>query len=356
MTYLLPITLSALAPRIHEEPNRWQLQGSMETTSMASSAGVGYRQFDQVAERIRITNARLIVIYRDSRSGLGLTFEPWAGDTAEILYRTEPAASTITKYVGQAYLSYTMRDGSNLDIGKFNSWIGYESPLGADGEFMSRGLLYTLAQPAYHLGSRFRRSLAPTVSTSVFVTQGWNQIQRNTGGATLGAQAKWTASPTTQVTLGYIGGQEGATAPNRAGSFGGIGFSNAGRTNVQLLDFIITSEVSPQAHLAFNADYAWSGQVNNGRWYGASAVGRYSISAKESVALRVEWFTDPDAIRTGSKADLSSATVNYERKVTSQLMARIEGRIDGASKAIFGPAGAPSKHQSTISFGLVLRF
>ncbi len=343
----------------NEQSSPLQLRGSLEGAYTYAGPGsdlLGLRQFDQRNRQFRLINGRIVAIYKDPKSGFGFTFEPWIGDSADILYRTDPTNSSLTKYIGQTFITFTGSNGSTVDIGKFNSWIGYESPLAADGTFLSRGLLYTLAQPVYHVGARASLTLSPQVGASAFVTNGWNQLENGVSGVALGAQIRYAANAKTNLSLGYIGGRERDQNSNRAGSFGGTGLANPGATDIHLVDLIISHDPDSQTHFALNADYASSKQPNSGNWYGISLVSKRTFAQNESLALRLEWIGDPDGIRTGQNSTLYGATLTYDRPINNGLTIRLEGRFDHANSNLFFRGGALRQDQFSVTAGMIYRF
>jgi hypothetical protein len=338
----------------------WKVSGSAEAGYTSSTVGrepLGLRQFDIYNRQPRLINLRLRLEYKNTKHGFGATVEPWIGDTADILFRTDPTRSSIAKYTGQAYVSFFDQRGNSIDIGKFTSWIGYESALSADGDQMSRGLLYTIAQPVYHVGARASLAVTPQIGASLFLTRGWNQMERNSRGVTGGAQLRWQPiDKKSSFTLGYIGGEEGDDAANRAGSFGGIGFSNPGSTNVQLVDLIAVFDPDERTHFGLNATYGSAGDPNRGKWYGVALFARRKLSSKDFLALRLESVRDADGVRTGAASTISGITLTYDRTLTSNLSLRLEGRFDHSSTPLFVRDGTNRRDQATLSIGVIMRF
>lgn len=337
------------------QDERFSVTGSAELLQTIPIEGrdpLSLRQFDGRTDGLRLVNARLVLRYSDTRGKFMAHLEPWIGDARDVLADYEPSESHIARSFGQAYLRFG-DDSGNIEVGKFHSWIGYESPLAADNDHFSRGALYTLAQPAYHAGLRASKQFTPRFGASLFLVAGWSQAE---GNGAFGGQARWQLDPKTAATVGLYSGQEGSDNRNDVGSYGGIGFASSGSTRVNLVDVIVTHDVDPSLRLAFNADVASTSGNLDGGWSGLALYARKSLGLKDALAVRFGWVNDADGLRTGSPAEIREMTMTWTHRFTSDLSLMLEARHDWASKDLFSVDGDLRKSQTTLGAGLVFRF
>ena len=124
-----------------------------------------------------------------SRGGFRVDFG--AGDTANMVNAFEPGGTDYLKYVQQAYVSYLAPVGKGLtiDFGKFVTPAGAEVIENKDNFNYSRGLLFALAIPYYHMGARVGYAVNDKVSLTGYLVNGWNNVSDNndakTGGVSL---------------------------------------------------------------------------------------------------------------------------------------------------------------------------
>lgn len=345
-------------------PSPWKITGfvdgywgSQSSNHVKGSTRIG-RQFDLRNEQFRLCAAQLNFLYTDPAGRFSATISPWIGDNARLLYLAEPGSSHFAKHLAQAYLTWNLNKlGASVDIGKFYSWIGYESPESWKNDLYSRGLLYTLAQPVYHTGARLTLPLNSQCGVSAFFTQGWNQSDSTGSGLTLGAQLRYTPNRKTYISIGVISGKEGDTDQNRAGGFGGIGFPTAGRAQTDLADVILTYQANPRLKLALNADFAKaSGGGKVGNWSGYALSAKYQATSKLSYGARIESVSDEDGLRLVQSANVNALTLGADYALNSLFMARLEYRIDWSNAALFNSSAGSSRSQGTFNLSLGVRF
>ncbi len=323
----------------------------------------GLRQFDVRTEEIRLATAQISLTYGDPKSGLGVTIKPFFGDNADILYGLDSDGLAFSKYLAEAYGTYASRDGKlAIDLGKFYSWIGYESLESPFSDLYSRGILFTNAQPNYHAGLRAGYQLTPQLGASLYVTQGWNQLARRTAGLSFGGQIRYAPNDRDFYSFGFLTGREGSFAANNTGGFGGIAFAAPGPADVTLLDLIATRKLGAKTKLAFNADYGKVGDPDGGGFgggdfYGASAVLRYDLSGRIAVSGRAETLYDDGGTKLGAaKATLNSLALGLDYSLTPRSALRFELRGDSANASLFGSQNGATRQQNTINLAANYRF
>lgn len=359
--------ISAIIAGIHsygqdEKPSNYKITGFAEgyLGTASPNAGTGAtrvgRQFDPRSRQARLSVAQVNVQYASPDGKFGFTASPWFGDNADILFLGERTDSKLAKHLAQAYVTFS---GSNLtvDAGKFYSWIGYESPESIADDNYSRGFLYTLAQPVYHLGVRASTQVNPQWGASLFGTAGWNQVQRSGGGISFGAQIRFTPESKTSASLGLISGKEGDEAPNHAGSFGGIGFGSMGTAQTDLVDLVVTHQATPKLKFALNADYASAhGNGKSGTWSGLAAYAAYRHDDAWAFALRAESVRDHGGLRLGQPATVNSFTLGADYSFNTHFLLRGEFRHDWCNVSIFNSTSGLRNRQTTLNLSLAVRF
>ena len=276
------------------------------------------------------------------------------------------------EFVKQAYASW--RPGGSegmltLDFGKFDTIVGAEV---ADSQFnqnYTRGVVYWLAQPLWHTGLRATIQATDAIALKALVVNGWNRSIDNNVGKTFGLQLAATPSDQLALYVGWIGGPEqddntvvtcaaGETYDPAAGGCIAVTGGTGGDFDVDrggandfdawkhLADLVVTYAASDAFSLVFNADYgtegvrdAISGDTESKSYYGVMLGGRYALDDVWALALRGEYYGDPDGLTTGAGEDISlaTATLTIEAKPTQNLILRLDTRGD------FALDGTPTK-------------
>jgi hypothetical protein len=332
--------------------------------------------------------------------GLNLTYGgPEASGTVNLRFgpSAERLAGDDTKY-GMQYVKQafaTWRPGGegspvSFDFGKFDTIFGAEVADTQSNFNYTRGLLYWLAQPAFHTGLRLNANLSPNFWVTALATNGWNNSVDNNIMKSFGLQLSGSIpnrdgseSSLIDAHLGYLvgpeqadnglltgfcqGGQTFEPSPTQPGCSNALPNSSpdvrqdAGSSNSalrHLIDLVVGIHPSPKLAFLLNADLGLErtrlGGVDQNPlpkftdssqlWWGVSASGRYQFHDQWAAALRAEIFGDPDG-RTTVGDDLyvvgvqdlllTSATLTFDYAPVSGLLLRLDNRLDGASDAVF---------------------
>lgn len=319
------------------------------------------------------------------------------------------------QYVKQAYA--TWRPGGansvvSLDLGKFDTIYGAEV---ADSQLnfnYTRGLLYWLAQPAFHTGLRANFAIVDEFWITALVANGWNNSLDNNAAKSFGIQFNAAvpsktdgAPPLFDAHLGYIMGPESQDWSEFPGYCpAGEGFDpsisdcavpaagdpsypnlvrrDAGDANSalrHLVDLVLAAHPIPELALSLNADVGFEKVRDSALlfepieqlppftdqlWWGVSLAGRYQIASEWAAALRAEILGDPDG-RTSVGDDvyvqgaqdliLNSFTLTGEYAPAEALLFRLDARLDTANKDVFpGATRSYSGTQFTTTLGAVV--
>lgn len=294
-------------------------------------------------------------------SPLGYTLTGTVGKTADIVHSTEPGGMNTYKYLQQVYGTYVIGAGKmpiTVDFGKFVTLMGYEVIGSTSNDNYSGSLLFTYAIPFYHAGVRFSAPLTPTLAAQLHIVNGWNNVEDDNGGKSVGVQLAWTPNPKWSWIVNWMGGDEGSPTANGAGSFGGIGFPTAGIRNVNLLDLQGIWNLSSKIKLGVNADYASASAKSGfgGNWSGEAVYVKYQFKPTTYLCVRAEHFEDNNGLRTGAAQNVNEITATLDHAWKPNLITRLEFRHDHAGVALFPSGSGGSNNQDTISLSHVVKF
>ncbi len=279
-----------------------------------------------------------------SRAGFRVDFG--AGDTADLVNAFEPGGPGYLKYVQQAYVSYLAPVGKGLtiDFGKFVTPAGAEVIENKDNFNYSRGLLFALAIPYYHMGARIGYAVNDKVSLTGFLVNGWNDVKDTNEAKTVGGSL--TLKPTGKATIiaNYLVGKEQADD------------ADGGTRN--LFDLVVNYAATSKLTVLGNFDYGHDKVAGDGvDWSGVAIGVKYQASDKWAFSPRYELFSDSDAWATGTDQTLQEITLTGEYKAPAGLLARIEFRTDFSDEKFFlKDSGSLSKTQPTLAFALIYAF
>lgn len=304
-----------------------------------------YRSFDYTHNSFILHGVELVLQRPVERPGdfgfrVDLTYGAIArGADARGLFRDVTTNQSQDIDLQQAYATYIVPIGRGLtvDAGKFVTVVGTELIDGYDGwnDQFSRSWLFTYG-PFTHLGLRLSYAFHDKVKAIFMLTNGWDNVIDNNQAKSFGLLVAVNPHPTVSFSLAYLGGPE----------------RDDNNTDFRhFLDVIVTLRLHSQLTFTMNFDYGrdqnaitaiaatGSGQaVSDASWL--MAVSYLTLQAHErlKLALRGELFYDFDGFRTGTAQRLIGLTLTPELKVTRSLYARLEGRIDFSSKAVFKTA------------------
>jgi hypothetical protein len=279
----------------------------------------------------------------ESRGGFRLDLD--YGPTAATVHATEPGGTSVYQNIGQAYLSYLMPTGKGLqfDVGEFVTPTGNEVIKTKDNWNYSRGLLFTLAIPFYHMGVRTTYAFNDKVTLSGFLVNGWNNIVDNNTGKTVAASA--TVKPTSALTITetYMGGPE-TTDDNSAWR--------------HLTDTVVAYTLTPQLSVAGNYDYGRDQESGaTVAWQGVAGYARYQPTPWFALSPRVEYYNDREGFTSGAAQKMKEVTVTAELKHKDGVTMRIEYRRDASDIPFFLKNDNENIFsQNTVTIGFIYAF
>jgi len=298
------------------------------------------RNFDVKANQPRLNMAKLTMEH--TADPVGFRLDLGVGKAFDMVNGLDTSA---TKNIEQAYVSYrpaTAR-GLQLDFGKFVTSAGAEVIETPDNWNYSRSLLFAWAIPYYHLGLRASLPLGKHITGGVQLVNGWNNVEDNNSGKTIGLTGAVAAGRVTWFNNYYAG-------PEKAGT-------NRGWRRLYDTTVLVNGlKTSAYLNFDYGADTNVSTPANV--WYGVAGAARFALTDRVAVAPRLEWFNDRNGFSTGTAQKLKEFTFTGEYKWIEGLLSRIEYRRDWSDQFFFdrGMTPAASKSQTTLLAGFVAYF
>jgi len=313
--------------------------------------------FNDKTDQFSLSAAKLSLNHDPDPVGAHIDFLYGRTDT---LVNGPSSANNEGKYIEQAFLSFkpAKAKGLELDFGKFVTSAGAEVIESKDNWNYSRGLLFAWAIPYFHFGLRSSMPLTKTWTGGVQIVNGWNNVTKSNGGVTVGLTSSYVKPKFTWNANYYFG-------PENTGTQNGYR---------RLADTTILTTLPGKVNFLVNYDYgsnrdAVEAQGDNkvNHWQGIAAGTKVQFAPKAAVAIRYEYFNDPQGYSTGVHQNVQEFTGTYEYKWVEGLLARFEFRHDLSSTNFFhkgntpvvissGYAGGGVKGQTTLTAGFVAFF
>ncbi len=265
-------------------------------------------------------------------------------------------------YIEQAFLSFkpAKAKGLELDFGKFVTSAGAEVIESKDNWNYSRGLLFVNAIPYFHFGLRSSMPVSKTLTLGLQLVNGWNNVTKSNGGVTVGITSAYVKPKFTWNTNIYTGPENTGTQK---------GYRN-------LIDTTVLTTLPGKINFLVNYDWgqqrdavAAQGDSQSKHWQGIAFGVKDQATAKAAVAVRYEYFNDPQGSQTGAHQYLNEVTGTYEYKWVEGLLARLEVRRDWSDEPFFHKGNSPDysihpsgyvvggvKAQTTVTAGFVAFF
>ena len=300
------------------------------------------RNFDVMANQFSLSMAKLVMEH--SADPVGFRVDLGFGKAFDMINATE-ASPNASRYIEQAYVSYKPASlaGLQMDFGKYVTSAGAEVIETHSNWNYSRSLLFAWAIPYYHMGLRTSVPVGKHFTGGFQLVNGWNNVEDNNSGKTIGLTGAVAAGPVTWYNNYYAG-------PEKSGT-------NEGWRHVYDTTILATGS---KASAYLNFDYGVDKLVTSGSnvWYGVAGAARFALTDHFALSPRLEWFKDRDGFSTGTAQTLKEFTLTGEYKWAEGLLTRLEYRRDWSDQPFFERGVTPggSKNQSTLLLGFVAFF
>jgi len=302
----------------------------------------GLYNFNYNANQFSLGMAKLTM--QHDADPVGFRVDLGFGKSFDRIHGSEPSGQAgFMRNVEQAYVSVKSKKGYEADFGEFVTSAGAEVIEAKDNWNYSRSILFAWAIPYYHFGLRTILPVGSHFTGGVQVVNGWNNVEDNNSGKTLGLVGNFTSSKLTWANNYYTG-------PENAGT-------NTGWRN--LYDSVLLLTPSGKLNAYLNFDYAKQNNADgtSAIWTGIAGAAKFQLNDKFAITPRLEWFNDHNGGSTGSAQALKEFTITAEMKAAQGVLARLEYRHDWSDQAFFqsGVDGLKD-HQDTVSLGIIAFF
>ena len=237
-----------------------------------------------------------------------------------------------------------------LQMGIFNSHIGFESAIGADCFTLTRSIAGDNS-PYYESGARLNyKSKNTKWDWSFLLLNGWQRIQRlnyNTM-PSLGTQITYTATTLTFNSSNYFGNEGTDAFPIWRYFHNLYMIKKIGAKNTLIVGLDAGFQNNP---IKSTSIY----------WYTPQLVYRYNLSKKFDIAARLEHYYDKDAaiITPLIKAEFKmiGASINLDYKIMDNVLFRLEFKQLNNSDPIFTSQQAKlTRYNSSIASAFTVKF
>jgi hypothetical protein len=206
-----------------------------------------------------------------------------AGTSVQSNYSSEPSLGSVSgpslvRNIQEATAGYRIADGLWLDAGIFFSHIGLESFISRDNWTYTRSLVADYS-PYYQSGVKVSYQIGSEWSVQLHVLNGWQNISESNMAKSLGSQLSFTPSATLSVTYNTLIGKEAELR--------------------HFHDLVLKWSVTNHIQLGTQADIGFqklAASNSYATWYGASLVGRYVLTERVALAIRLERYWDKNQI------------------------------------------------------------
>lgn len=306
--------------------------------------------FDVKANQFSLNMAKLSMEHTADPVGFRVDFG--FGRAFDIVHSTEKAPS-IFKNIEQAYVSFKLKNakGFQVDFGEFVTNAGAEVIETNANWNYSRSLLFSWAIPYYHFGIRTSVPIGTHFNGGVSLTNGWNNIEDNNSGKTIGLSGTFTGKKAAWSNNYYVGPEKDTLDVS--------GLRQKGLRNLYDTTLLLTP--CDKANFYINYDYASDKNTllkSTNIWTGIAFAARLAPNRTWAFAPRFEYFSDRNGFSTGVAQHVKEVTLTGEYKMLEGLLARLEYRRDWSDQPFFdrGNGLMSSKNQSTVVLGVVAFF
>lgn len=263
---------------------------------------------------------------------------------------TNATSAQQLNYLEQAYLSLkpAKAKGFELDFGKWVTSAGAEVIEAKDNWNYSRSLLFVNAIPYWHFGARSSMPISKTETIGFQLFNGWNNVSKSNGGVS-GAFTSALVKPKYTWNFNYLVG------PENSNSTSGLR---------QLFDSTLLLTPNSKFNAYINYDYGQNRDAvpaqddkKLNHWQGVAVAARGQCTGTQALAVRYEYFNDPNGFQTGTIQHVQEFTGTYEYKWAAGLLTRVEYRGDFSNKNFFNKlANQSNNNQQTVTVAFIAFF
>jgi hypothetical protein len=289
--------------------------------------------FNVKANQFSLNMAKISISHSPDPIGFQVDFG--FGRAFDIIANSGEKQPEIWRYLEQAYATWkpAAAKGLQVDFGKFVSSAGAEVIETNSNWNYSRSLLFVWAIPYYHFGLRTSFPVGKYFTGGVQVVNGWNNVEDNNSGKTIGLTGTFTTKKFAWTST-YYGGPENP-GTNR-------GWRHMYDTNLLLtpsskVNAYINFDYGQNRNFSIVAGVPVAGAPALSKWYGVAGALHYQFTDKWAFTPRFEWVGDPQGFVTGTlvRQSLKEGTITGEYKMLEGLLGRLEYRHDWSNQPFF---------------------
>lgn len=273
---------------------------------------------------INMALLRLKLEHKRYRAAIGIQAGTYSIDN----YAAEPSGFR-SIYEANAGIALTKNGKWWVDLGIFESHIGFESAIAIQNWNLTRSLLAENS-PYYLSGAKLSYTPSETLELSVLACNGWQRIERISGNSMPSFGTQFTWSPSSDFSFNWS-------------TFIGTDSPDSLRTMRYFNNLYAMWQVSEKTGLilGFDAGVQQSAKHSTAyhAWYTPVAIVRYAFSNQWKAALRAEYYSDKQGVVTTTASGLGLRTfggsVNVDYSPVEQVGFRIEARYLYGEDPIF---------------------
>jgi hypothetical protein len=303
------------------------------------------RNFDARANQFSLNMMKLTAEH--TADPVGFRVDLGFGRAFEIFHAAEPGGLDIYRNIMQAYVSVKPASwgGLQFDFGKFATSAGAELTETHLNWNYSRSLLFANG-PYYHFGARTAVPIGSHFTAGFQLINGWNNVEDNNTGKTMGFTAGVTSSKVNWFNNYYTGPEK----------------TNTNEGWRHFYDTVL--QVNPAGNVAFSLNFDYGHESNPGapayKFYGISTAMRFAAGEHFAFSPRYDWYKDRDGFITGYGEDLTlqEFTLTLDYKMREGFLSRFEYRRDWSSRPFFdrGFQTLNARNMDTLLAGFVVYF
>jgi hypothetical protein len=250
------------------------------------------------------------------------------GTSTEVVHGFEPTGPAVGpvvwKHVVQASVQWNTGVGRGLLLegGIYPSHIGMESFQTHLNWNYTRSWLGELS-PYYQAGVKLAYPFSDHWSGQLHFLNGWQTIGDNNDGKSVGAQLAYSNSKLSLILNGFLGPE----LPGDDEDLRALG------------DVVVTYKATSSFSVGASVDVAREGRPDGAgvNWWGVGGYARFAPpDSRTALALRGEYYDDPDGAISGTAQKLKEVTATLEHRPADHLILKLEGRYDKSSADVFG--------------------
>lgn len=253
-------------------------------------------------------------------------------------------------YAANMGVALNQRSSLWLDVGVMPSHIGFESAISADNPTLTRSLAAENS-PYYLAGARLSWDASPNWQFAALVVSGWQRIRPATGNSLpgVGTQVTYTLDARFALNWSTFIGTDDPDRNRRLRIF-----------NNWYGTFQATDRLSLFAGFDMGMQQTAKGSSAYDVWFTPVVIARYRFADKWHLALRGEYYADPDGVivapETGQGFSVVGLSANIDYAAFRHMLCRMEARWLGSNDAVLPRREAMARDSMAVIGSIAVRF